>query len=133
MINSKPVNLYVDSLKEDYSVATVTNKKIVAYDLFKINELRNYKSDFTIDIKDESTIVQAGIYVCIKMATTDLTGIELYLFDPTKNDLIASTLIKDLDETDQYLYGLVNGYIIQNYEALKGDVNLVVEQPWFVS
>ena len=107
----------------------VTSSLIVTYDVFKINELRNYLNKTNVKTEEESPFIMAGVYVFVKIATSKPS---LMLFDPTKNDLLNRSFLNTGNKHNDFVFTEIIKHITGNYQSLQGIVTLVQGVPPFL-
>jgi hypothetical protein len=129
MIRSLPINLYFDTFEPLTGMGMVTSSLIVTYDVFKINELRNYLNKTNVKTEDESPFIMAGVYVFVKIATSKPS---LMFFDPTKNDLLKRSFLNTGNKHNDFVFTEIIKHITGNYQLLQGNVTLVQGVPPFL-
>lgn len=129
MINSLPIKLYYDTFDPKLGTGAVKNSLIVSYDVFKINELRNYKNKTNVKVVDESPFVMAGVYIFIKVATVPPS---LLFFDPLKNELYGRSLKNTGNERNDFIFNEMVNYINNNYHLLSKEITLIEGVPSFI-
>lgn len=118
------ITIFVDSITPDKAAAVTKDQASTIYNIHTLNAIRNNKLKDPIPISEESPLIQAGVYVCLKIANPADSTMTLMFFDFTKNDSNYKEIKDNLSDRYKYILDLIANHISENYDSLKDEIIL---------
>ncbi len=117
------VSIYVDILNENKPGGITLDWCSVIYNIHALNAIRNRKIDGKIEISQESPLVQAGNFVCIKQLLP-AGKMSLIFYDFKEDPELLEDAKKSLSSRDAFILDSIVNYINENYESVKKEIVL---------